>query len=72
MYEIWCEIRQQKHKEGETTKDISDKKLYKYIGETSKSCFERGSEHLRDANSLKKGSHILKHIIEKLKKMILT
>ena len=38
-------------------------KLYKYIGETSRSGFERGWEHLNDLAQLKPTSHMLKHIL---------
>ena len=35
-----------------------------YIGETKKSGYERGCEHLDDLKSLKENSHLLKHLIE--------
>ena len=38
-------------------------KLYKYIGETSRSSFERSWEHLNDLTSLSSKSHMLKHIV---------
>ena len=37
--------------------------LYKYIGETSRSGFERGWEHLSDFAQLKSTSHMLKHTV---------
>jgi hypothetical protein len=37
---------------------------YKYIGETSRSTFERAREHLADMDQLKPGSNLLKHLIE--------
>ena len=37
-------------------------KKYKYIGETSRSAFERGWEHLNDLAQLRTSSHMLKHI----------
>jgi hypothetical protein len=40
-------------------------KLYKYIGESSRSCYERGWEHQGDCDQLKPGSHMLKHILDK-------
>ena len=40
-------------------------RLHTYIGESSRSCFERGGEHMRDVENLSSGSHMLKHIIEK-------
>ena len=39
--------------------------MYTYIGESSRSCYERGGEHIKDVEQLSSGSHILKHIIEK-------
>ena len=39
------------------------KKTYKYIGESSRSAYERGLEHLKDVKNLDSGSHMLKHII---------
>ena len=36
---------------------------YKYIGETSRSAFERGWEHLNDLAQLKSTSHMLKYIV---------
>ena len=36
----------------------------KYIGETSRSGYERMREHVRDFNNLSKKSHILKHYLE--------
>ena len=38
--------------------------LYKYIGESSRSCHERGWEHWQDAKNLSTGSHILKHLLD--------
>ena len=39
--------------------------MFKYIGETNRSTFERGHEHLADMKYFKPGSHILKHIVDK-------
>ena len=38
--------------------------IFKYIGETAKSAFERGENHLYDRKNLDLGSHMLKHSIE--------
>ena len=38
---------------------------YKYIGETSRSGYERCEEHWRDFSNLSNKSHILKHYVEK-------
>ena len=39
-------------------------KLYMYIGETSRSVYERGLEHMRDCQELKKESHLVKHFFD--------
>ena len=39
--------------------------MFKYIGESARSCHERGREHVGDCEQLKPGSHMLKHIIDK-------
>ena len=38
--------------------------VYKYIGETAKSAYERGANHLYDRKNLDLGSHMLKHALE--------
>ena len=40
-------------------------KLYKYIGETSRSTFERSNEHLNDMHQIKPTSHLLRHILDR-------
>ena len=40
-------------------------KLYKYIGESSRSIYERGLEHLRDKEEIKADSHMIKHFFDK-------
>ena len=45
--------------------DTGNTRLYKYIGESSRSCYERGWELQADCGQLKPGSHMLKQIIEK-------
>ena len=47
------------------SKNKTEVPLYTYIGESSRSTYERGFEHQRDARDLKTTSHILKHILEK-------
>ena len=44
--------------------EISNIKLFQYIGETGKSAFERGLQHFNDAALLKPGSHLLKHYLD--------
>ena len=64
--------RNMKTTEKENDKDLRKKiekeieeKTYKYIGESSRSCYERATEHLRDLRDMEPGSHFLKHIIQK-------
>ena len=40
-------------------------KLFKYVGETSRSLYERGFEHQSDYHNLSIKSHMLKHKVEK-------
>ena len=49
--------------EQEKKQEKSKIKLYKYIGETSRSSFERGWEHVNDMAQLKTSSHMLKHAL---------
>ena len=39
-------------------------KLFKYVGETGRSGYERNLEHTRDREKWKISSHMLKHIVE--------
>ena len=48
------------HEKRELNKKI---KLFKYIGESSRSTFERGWEHLNDMAQLRTSSHMLKHAL---------
>ena len=48
----------------ELNKQISEMKLYKYIGETGESVYGQGRQHLIDVAQLKLGSHILKHYLD--------
>ena len=52
---------EKKKKVGERKRDGDFK--FKYIGETNRSAYERGKEHLRDFKDLNEGSHILKHYL---------
>ena len=73
-YEIWCmECKERSLKEidenedwGEEEKEKRKKeiKLYKYIGETSRSAFERGWEHRLGLQSLSEDSYMLKHALD--------
>ena len=70
VYETFCmscEERDSKKSE-EETKDgekESSTRLYKYIGETCRSVWERASEHQADLRNYNPTSHLLKHIIDK-------
>ena len=37
--------------------------LFKYIGESNRSAYERGWEHLNDLTTLNPRSHMLKHVV---------
>ena len=74
VYEARCLTCEQEAQEQVEQQDLDEKqkqeeknkiKLYKYIGETSRSCFERGWEHANDMAQLKTSSHMLKHAIQK-------
>ena len=64
---ITCEKKEEKmileiYEEEDQQREASKKiRLFKYIGESSRSPYERGLEHLRDLEELKKDSHMLKH-----------
>ena len=75
VYETTClrcnerqdkEVEAKYNKEGKKRIDEEKRKIrrYKYIGETNRSCYERGLEHLNDAEACKTSSHILKHLID--------
>ena len=49
----------------ETEKEKKERPEVKYVGETSRSGYERMREHFRDFENLSTSSHMLKHFIEK-------
>ena len=70
VYETWCmtcerreeeRIKQETEDEEEQKIRIRKMRKYKYIGESARSAFERGLEHQRDLEELRKDSHMLKH-----------
>ena len=67
LYETWCETcRERDEKTAERDgKDPEKIPLYKYIGESSRSSYIRGKNHLDDARLLSAGSHMLKHFLDK-------
>ena len=65
-----CEEREMR-KIGEEVKDEKERErrkkemqVYKYIGETARSVYERSSEHVAYMKQLKPSSHLLKHIVD--------
>ena len=73
VYEPRCLTCEKKEKEKVVAEAGDDKdklaeelkkiKLFKYIGETHRSAYERGIEHLDDLISLSEKSHMLRHIV---------
>ena len=73
VYETWClnceeeerkKIEEGGYEENEKREKMRSLRLHKYIGETSRSFFERGLEHLRDLRELKPESHMLRHYFD--------
>ena len=73
MYETWClkcerteeeKIREEEQDEKIQKQKIRQIKRYMYVGETARSGYERGLEHLRDFQEMKLDSHMLKHYVE--------
>ena len=67
-----CEDRDRKKIDDIEETDTKEKekmkesiKVYKYIGESARSVYERSREHLSDLDQLKPCSHLLKHILDK-------
>ena len=49
----------------EKLKTLAEKiKIHKYVGDTSRSVFERSWEHVHDFENLSVKSHILKHAVD--------
>ena len=75
LYEIWCkecekdEIEKIEEKCGDDEKMrlkmIEKMRLFKYIGETNRSLFERSSEHVYAMESLNSNSFMLKHSVDR-------
>ena len=72
VYETKCLTCEKKQTEYIKSLEIEDKEKeymmenirnYKYIGETSRSAYERGWEHTNDLAQLKSTSHMLRHIV---------
>ena len=58
------EIENEEEDEEKRKRMKKEIKLFKYIGETSRSIYERGLEHIRDFRELKKESHMIKHYFD--------
>ena len=74
VYENWCitcekrslqEIEDMELEEAEIKEKKQKVKIYKYIGETARSSYERSLEHTRDFFEMKADSHLLKHYLDK-------
>ena len=69
VYETYCMSCEEKDgkatEPGEKEEKIrKETKLYKYLGETCRSVWERSAEHLADLRNLSPTSHLLKHILD--------
>ena len=76
VYETWCITCLQKNAEEmekryegdarkiKEMKGKINKHIYLYIGETSRSIYERTLEHQGDVEQLKTSSHMLRHLVE--------
>ena len=71
-----CEEKDSKKKEEGEEKTLGENekknknnekntRLYKYIGETCRSVWERATEHQADLRNYNPTSHLLKHILDK-------
>ena len=58
-------IEEEEDDEKEKERRKRNIKLFKYIGESSRSFYERALEHLRDLDELKLDSHMMKHYFDK-------
>ena len=72
VYETTCatceararqEIEESDLGEKEKIEKIKSMKLFKYVGESNRSSYERGWEHLNDLATLNPRSHMLKHVL---------
>ena len=53
-----------KRKRNKGNESVNDIEYYRYIGESSRSCYERGGEHQKDLEYRRPKSHLLRHAIE--------
>ena len=61
MERVKIEAGEDKNKEKELQAKI---RIHKYVGETARSLYERGFEHLSNYENLSTKSHMLKHVVE--------
>jgi type III secretory pathway component EscV len=66
LYETWFETCQDRDKQKamEEGRDPENIPLHKYIGESSRSSYLRGKNHIDDARLMSSGSHMLKHFLD--------
>ena len=73
VYETWCQTclgkkinveSKENGKRSREPKTVWSGPYYRYIGETSRSSFERGKEHEKDLEYHRTRSHLLKHAVE--------
>ena len=71
VYETWCEtcyreeVERIDEEEGTDSEKLEKRKkikVHKYIGETARSVFERGLEHLSGLEKLDEDNHLVKHM----------
>ena len=77
IYRVWCATCKRKLEENDIAKELEGEKkrklenntenrekTYTYVGETSRSAFERGEEHDKDLELCRVRSHMLRHVVE--------
>ena len=73
LYELRCltceerirkKIVESEDDEDEKKRKLKNMKVPRYVGESSRSAYERGFEHLNNLTSLSNKSHMLRHIVE--------
>ena len=62
IYKTWCADCLKRH--DDTNGSEKGGGVYNYIGETVKSAYARGANHIYERKNLDLGSHMLKHALE--------
>ena len=57
--------RKTSDRENRKIEEVEETRKYKYIGKSSRSAYERNTEHWKDLENLNPRSHILKHYLDK-------